>query len=109
MWKMLKHIGQTHRRKLITTFSLVGLDNLLLLVYPVFGGWSAPPAEQPIRVRLPKSIPKSPSRSFWNSANEKYRILLLPHALPYRVSLSVFLKNTYPSLLLRWSPSSVHV
>ncbi len=26
MWKMLKHIGQTHRRKLITTFSLVGLD-----------------------------------------------------------------------------------
>ena len=40
MWKMLKHIGKTHRRKLITTFSLVGLDNLLLLVYPVFGGWA---------------------------------------------------------------------
>ena len=40
MRKMLKHIGQTHRRKLITTFSLVGLDNLLLLVYPVFGGWA---------------------------------------------------------------------
>ena len=40
MWKMLKHIGQTHHRKLITTFSLVGLDNLLLLVYPVFGGWA---------------------------------------------------------------------
>lgn len=40
MWKMLKHIGQTHRRKLITTFSLVSLDNLLLLVYPVFGGWA---------------------------------------------------------------------
>ena len=40
MWKMLKHIGQTHRRKLITTSSLVGLDNLLLLVYPVFGGWA---------------------------------------------------------------------
>ena len=40
MWKMLKHIGQTHRRKLITTFSLVGLDNLLLLIYPVFGGWA---------------------------------------------------------------------
>ena len=37
---MLKHIGQTHRRKLITTFSLVGLDNLLLLVYPVFDGWA---------------------------------------------------------------------
>ena len=43
MWKMLKHIGQTHRRKLITTFSLVGLDNLLLLVYPVFGGWRLMP------------------------------------------------------------------
>ena len=40
MWKMLKHISQTHHRKLITTFSLVGLDNLLLLVYPVFGGWA---------------------------------------------------------------------
>ena len=40
MWKMLKHIGQTHHRKLITTFSLIGLDNLLLLVYPVFGGWA---------------------------------------------------------------------
>jgi len=40
MWKMLKHIGKTHRRKLITTFSLVGLDNLLLLIYPVFGGWA---------------------------------------------------------------------
>lgn len=40
MWKMLKYISQIHRRKLITTFSLVGLDNLLLLVYPVFGGWA---------------------------------------------------------------------
>ena len=40
MWKMLKHIGQTHRRRLIATFSLVGLDNLLLLGYPVFGGWA---------------------------------------------------------------------
>ena len=38
MWKMLKHIGRTHRRKLAATFGLVGLENLLLLVYPTFGG-----------------------------------------------------------------------
>lgn len=38
MWKMLKHIAQTHRKRLIGTFSLVGLENLLMLVYPVFGG-----------------------------------------------------------------------
>lgn len=40
MWKMLKHIAQTHRKRLIGTFSLVGLENLLMLVYPVFGGWA---------------------------------------------------------------------
>ena len=40
MWKMLKHIGKTHRKKLIATFSLVGLENLLMLIYPVFGGWA---------------------------------------------------------------------
>ena len=38
MWKMLKHIGKTHRKRLIATFSLVGLENLLMLIYPVFGG-----------------------------------------------------------------------
>ena len=38
MWKMLRHIGKTHRRKLAATFALVGLENLLLLVYPTFGG-----------------------------------------------------------------------
>ncbi len=38
MWKMLRHIGKTHRRKLAATFGLVGLENLLLLVYPTFGG-----------------------------------------------------------------------
>ncbi len=38
MWKMLKHIAKTHRKRLIGTFSLVGLENLLMLVYPVFGG-----------------------------------------------------------------------
>lgn len=39
MWKMLRHIGKTHRRKLAATFGLVGLENLLLLVYLTFGGW----------------------------------------------------------------------
>lgn len=40
MWKMLKHIAQNHRKRLIGTFFLVGLENLLMLVYPVFGGWA---------------------------------------------------------------------
>nr|WP_101148261.1 ABC transporter six-transmembrane domain-containing protein [Neisseria meningitidis] len=40
MWKMLKHIAKTHRKRLLGTFSLVGLENLLMLVYPVFGGWA---------------------------------------------------------------------
>lgn len=40
IWKMLKHIGKTHRKRLIATFSLVGLENLLMLIYPVFGGWA---------------------------------------------------------------------
>lgn len=134
MWKMLKHIGKTHRRKLITTFSLVGLDNLLLLVYPVFGSWAINAVMEGnvwqamlygVVVLLMWIIGAArrmaDTRTFtkiyteiaipvvWNSANEKYRIPLLLHASPYRVSLSVFLKNTCPSLLLRWSPSSVHV
>ena len=37
---MLKHIAQTHRKRLLGTFSLVGLENLVMLVYPVFGGWA---------------------------------------------------------------------
>ena len=36
----MKHIAQTHRKRLLGTFSLVGLENLLMLVYPVFGGWA---------------------------------------------------------------------
>lgn len=40
MWRTLKHIGRTHRRKLIATFTLVGLENLLMLAYPIFGGWA---------------------------------------------------------------------
>ena len=31
---------QNHRKRLIATFSLVGLENLLMLIYPVFGGWA---------------------------------------------------------------------
>lgn len=134
MWKILKHIGQTHRRKLIITFSLVGLDNLLLLVYPVFGGWAinavmkgniwqatlygvvvllmwlVGAARRAADTRTFTQIyTKSPSPLYWNSASEKYRIPPLPHASPYHVSLSAFLKNTCPSLLLLWPPSSVHV
>ena len=40
MWRTLKHIGHTHRCKLIATFTLVGLENLLMLAYPIFGGWA---------------------------------------------------------------------
>jgi len=40
MWRTLKHIGHTNRRKLIATFTLVGLENLLMLAYPIFGGWA---------------------------------------------------------------------
>lgn len=32
--------SQNHRKRLIGTFFLVGLENLLMLVYPVFGGWA---------------------------------------------------------------------
>lgn len=34
----MKHIAQTHRKRLLGTFSLVGVENILMLVYPVFGG-----------------------------------------------------------------------
>ena len=92
MWKMLKHIAQTHRKRLLGTFSLVGLENLLMLVYPVFGGWainavSAGKVWQallyalvvllmchgglPIRARLRVFIPKSPCRLCWNSGSGK--------------------------------------
>ena len=127
MWKMLKHIGQTHRRKLITTFSLVGLDNLLLLVYPVFGGWAINAVMEGnvwqamlygVVVLLMWIIGAARRAADTRTFTQIYTEIAvpvvleqppLPHALPYRVSLSVFLKNTCPSLLLRWSPSSVHV
>ncbi len=100
MWKMLKHIAQTHRKRLIGTFSLVGLENLLMLVYPVFGGWainaviagkvwqallyalvvllmwlwSVRRGGLPIRARLRGFIPKSPCQLCWNSGSGKSRI-----------------------------------
>lgn len=40
MWQALKVIGHTHRKKLLVAFSLVGLENLLLLTYPIFGGFA---------------------------------------------------------------------
>ena len=40
MWGMLTNIAKTHRKKLLMTFSLVGAENLLLMIYPVFGGWA---------------------------------------------------------------------
>ncbi|OSI12753.1 ABC transporter six-transmembrane domain-containing protein [Neisseria canis] len=40
MWNTLKNIGTTHRKKLLLTFSIVALENLLFLIYPVFGGFA---------------------------------------------------------------------
>jgi len=57
MWKMLKHIGKTHRKRLIATFSLVGLENLLMLIYPVFGGWAIN-AHAKINIPLGSSLTK---------------------------------------------------
>ena len=39
MWRMLTNIAKTHQRKLLVTLGLVGAENLLLMIYPVFGGW----------------------------------------------------------------------
>ena len=40
MWQALKTIGNTHRKKLLVAFSLVGLENILMLTYPMFGGFA---------------------------------------------------------------------
>lgn len=40
MWKTLKNIGIAHRKKLLVTFGIVALENLLFLSYPVFGGFA---------------------------------------------------------------------
>ena len=134
MWKMLKHIGQTHRRKLITTFSLVGLDNLLLLVYSVFGGWAINAVMEGkvwqamlygmvvlLMWIIGAARRAADTRTFTKIYTEiavpivlEQRKREVPHsAITARVALSrefvSFLKNTCPSLLLLWSPSSVHV
>ena len=40
MWQALRTIGHTHRKKLLVAFALVGLENLLLLTYPILGGFA---------------------------------------------------------------------
>lgn len=40
MWQALKIIGDTHRKKLLIAFSLVALENLLMITYPVLGGFA---------------------------------------------------------------------
>ncbi len=36
----LKHIGIQHKKQLIGTFTLVLLENLMLMTYPIFGGFA---------------------------------------------------------------------
>lgn len=38
MFSTLKHIARSHRKKLLSTFSLVAAENLLLMIYPVIAG-----------------------------------------------------------------------
>ncbi|MBF0784025.1 hypothetical protein E4T80_00830 [Muribacter muris] len=40
MWCVLKQIAATYHKKLAMTFSLVAIENLLLLTYPIFAGFS---------------------------------------------------------------------
>lgn len=40
MWITLKNIGVAHRKKLLMTFGIVALENLLFLSYPIFGGFA---------------------------------------------------------------------
>lgn len=40
MWNTIKNIGIAHQKKLLITFGIVALENLLFLVYPVFGGFA---------------------------------------------------------------------
>ena len=37
MWQTLKQLGMQHRQKLLITFAIVALENILFLVYPLFG------------------------------------------------------------------------
>ena len=36
MWQTLKQLGMQHRQKLLITFAIVALENILFLVYPLF-------------------------------------------------------------------------
>lgn len=40
MWRTLRSIGSAHRKKLLLTFSIVALENMLFLAYPVFGSFA---------------------------------------------------------------------
>ena len=37
MWQAVRTIGMDYRKKLLITFIFVALENILFLVYPIFG------------------------------------------------------------------------
>ncbi|MGR6981623.1 ABC transporter six-transmembrane domain-containing protein [Testudinibacter sp. P27/CKL/0425] len=40
MWQTLKQLGVLHRKKLLVTFTIVALENILFLVYPLLGSFA---------------------------------------------------------------------
>lgn len=40
MWQTLKQLGVMHRKKLLITFAIVALENILFLVYPLLGSFA---------------------------------------------------------------------
>lgn len=40
MWQTLKQLGMQHRKKLLITFAIVALENILFLIYPLFGSFA---------------------------------------------------------------------
>jgi hypothetical protein len=126
MWKMLKHIGKTHRKRLIATFSLVGLENLLMLIYPVFGGWAinaviegnvwqamlyglvvllmwlVGATRRVADTRTFTRIYTEIAVPVWNSGKGRFPIRQLPHVSPCRANLSVSLKNICRLSPHRW-------
>ena len=40
MWQAVRTIGMDYRKKLLITFIFVALENILFLVYPIFGGFA---------------------------------------------------------------------
>ena len=40
MWQAVRTIGIDYRKKLVITFILVALENILFLIYPMFGGFA---------------------------------------------------------------------